>query len=114
MDRAPPNLKGMARRSTTPLADQLPVLLEEHGLSGNQLAKMVGVNQSHISRILREADKKTVTGPLAARIADVLGLPEDWFPETRQARLFERLRGDQAMSDRLYDQLFAGKRPRGS
>jgi transcriptional regulator with XRE-family HTH domain len=88
--------------------------MQEKGLSGNRLALLVGVNQSHISRILREADKKTVTGPLAARIADALGLPEDWFPETRQARLFDLLRDDQALTDRLYDQLVTARRPQGS
>jgi hypothetical protein len=63
--------------------------------------------------VLRGANKKTVGGELAARIALTLDLSEDWFPETRQARLFERLKTDVELCDRLYDELVAN-RPRRS
>jgi transcriptional regulator with XRE-family HTH domain len=98
------------RRSQVPLVDQLATLMKERGLSANRLAGMVGVNQSHLSRALRGADQKTFTGELAARIAVALQLPEDWFPETREARLFDRLRREAALRDRLYDELVAPPR----
>jgi transcriptional regulator with XRE-family HTH domain len=79
--------------------------MQERGLSTNRLATMVGVSQSHLSRALRRADRKKITGELAARIAVVLQLPEDWFPETRESRLFDHLRRDPALRDRLYDKL---------
>jgi transcriptional regulator with XRE-family HTH domain len=95
----------MRGRSQIPLIDQLPQLMGERGLSTNRLAAMVGVSQSHLSRALRRADRKTITGELAARIAVVLQLPEDWFPETRESRLFDHLRQEPALRDRLYDKL---------
>lgn len=93
----------MRGRSQVPLVDQLPGLMRERGLSTNRLAGMVGVSQSHLSRALRGADRKTIRGDLAARIAVALGLPEDWFPETREARLIQLLCGDPELRDRLYD-----------
>jgi transcriptional regulator with XRE-family HTH domain len=90
--------------------DQLPQLMRERGLSVNRLAGIVGVSQSHLSRALRGADRKTIGGELAARIAVALQLPEDWFPETREARLFDRLRRDAALRDRLYGELVVPRR----
>ncbi len=72
---------------------------------------MVGVNQSHLWRVIRRANKKTVSGELAERIALALDLPPDWFPETRQARLFEYVRADIALCDRLYDEFVAPASP---
>jgi transcriptional regulator with XRE-family HTH domain len=107
----PPKPPTMIRgRSQVPLVDQLPELMQERGLSTNRLARTVGVSQSHLSRALRGADRKTVGGELAARIAVALKLPEDWFPETRETRLFDRLRRDAALRDRLYDE-FVGSSP---
>ena len=100
----------MRDRSLVPLVDQLPGLMRERGLSVNRLAGMVGVSQSHLSRALRGADRKTIAGELAARVALALQLPEDWFPETREARLFDRLRRDAGLRDRLYDELVVRRR----
>ena len=93
------------RRSQVPFVDQLPTLMKERGLSANRLAGMVGVSQSHLSRVLAGARRKTVGGELAARIAITLELPGDWFPETRQQRLMERLKADPELCDRLYDEI---------
>ena len=65
---------------------------------------MIGVSQSHLWRVIRRANKKTISGELAERIAVALGLPSDWFPETREARLIQRLRSDSELCDRLYDE----------
>src|SRR6478672_9964085 len=94
-----------AQRSDRPLVNQLGELMEKRGLSMNRLSAMVGVSQSHLSRILGQVDNKTVSGELAERIAVALGLPPDWFPETRQAKLFEAIRADDVLRDRLYDEL---------
>jgi transcriptional regulator with XRE-family HTH domain len=95
----------MEGRSSVAFADQLPVLMRERHLTTNRLAGMVGVSQSHLWRVLRGADQKTVGGELAARVALALGLPEDWFVETRRARLFDLLGSDAELCDRLYDEL---------
>lgn len=81
--------------------------MRAHAFSINRLAAMVGVSQSHLSRAVRRADGKSVSGELAGRIAIAMGLPEDWFPETRRDRVLERVRSDPALCDRLYDELVA-------
>jgi transcriptional regulator with XRE-family HTH domain len=98
-----------ARRSQVPLAEQLPGLLLERGLSTNRFAGMINVSQSHLWRVVRQADRKTVSGDLAERIAVALGLPSDWFPEARQARVIQFVRADAALCDRLYDELMGSK-----
>ena len=60
-----------------------PNLLRERDLSLRTLARMVGVGDDHLSRVLRGARSKRVTGELASRVALALGLPDDYFPETR-------------------------------
>ncbi len=93
------------RRSEEPFADQLARLLGERGLSASQLARAAGISQSHLSTVTRRDAGTQISGDMAARIADVLGLPRDWFPETRKARLMERLERDAGLVDRLYDRL---------
>lgn len=88
----------------------LPALLAERRMPVNRLAKLVHVKQSHLSRALRGADGKRISGELASQIAVALGLPDDYFFETREARVINRLRGDQETIDRLYR---AGPRPGG-
>ena len=101
-------------RSQERLVDQLPALMEARAVSINRLAQLVGVSQSHLSRAVRSADRKSVSGELAARIANAMGLPDDWFPETRRERVLERVRSDAALCDRLYDELIAKKSRRDS
>jgi len=90
-------------RATTEISESLPPLLEERGLSVNALADEIGVRQSHLSRAIRGADGRKVSGELAAQIAVALALPEDYFRETRAARLIEEFKRDPDLLDRLYD-----------
>jgi transcriptional regulator with XRE-family HTH domain len=85
--------------------------MQARALSINRLAQLVGVSQSHLSRALRSADRKSVSGDLAERIANAMDLPADWFPETRRERVLDRVRSDAVLCDRLYDELIA-KEPR--
>lgn len=39
------------------------------------------------------------------RVANVLGLPEDYFPETRRLLVLTALTGDPKLGDRVYDQV---------
>lgn len=100
-----------AERSVLPITQGLPGLLASHDpkMSVLQLAKAAAVSASHLSRALRETDGKTVGADLAARIAAALGKPHDFFPEYRRATVIEALRDDQALCDRIYDEL--GERP---
>ena len=98
------------RRSEAPFVEEVPILMREKDVSLNQLAAMVGVNYSHLWRVIGRKDNKKVTGDLAERVAVAFELPSDWFPETRQARLFDLLRNDGDLRDRLYDE-FVNPRP---
>jgi transcriptional regulator with XRE-family HTH domain len=91
--------------SVRPLAEELPSLLAERGLSLRGPAERVGATRSHLSRATRGASGKTVGGDLAGRIAVALGLPADYFPEYREAAVVEQVRNDASLRDRLYRQL---------
>jgi plasmid maintenance system antidote protein VapI len=87
--------------SDASVSAQLPGLLAEHGLTYRTLASLVGVTHTHLVRIVHEPDRHA-TGELAARIAAVLGLADDHFPETREAVVLEAVKSDPAYRDRLY------------
>ena len=83
----------------------LPRLLRDKGLTLRGLARMVGVDHGHLSRMLRHERGKTAGPDLARRIAQALDLPEDFFPEYREAAVIDRLRQDADLRDELYDRL---------
>jgi transcriptional regulator with XRE-family HTH domain len=74
-------------------------------MSVRALAALVGVNQSHLSRVLRRADYQTPSGELAERVAVALKLPHDYFPEYRAAFVVDLVRSDASVRERLYRQL---------
>jgi transcriptional regulator with XRE-family HTH domain len=96
---------GRVKRATVPFSAALLPLLEARGLSVNRLAEIVGVKQSHLSRAIRNADGKKVGGDLAAAVAVALDLADDYFQETREARLIDRLHSDPGLVDRFYSEL---------
>ena len=69
------------RRSEAPFVEEVPILMREKDVSLNQLAAMVGVNYSHLWRVIGRKDNKKVTGDLAERVAVAFELPSDWFPK---------------------------------
>jgi len=88
-----------------PFAEELAVLLEERNLSQRRLAQMIDLNPSHLSRVLRGADRTRPSVDLIRRIAEALDLPAGYFPELREAAVIERLKADAALRDKLYTQL---------
>jgi transcriptional regulator with XRE-family HTH domain len=80
-------------------------------MSIRSLARTVGVSDSHLSRILRLAEYKRGSTQLLKRIAVSLDLPEDYFPEVREAFVVERIRTDAKLRDDLYKRL-RGRRVR--
>ncbi len=97
----------MKKRTTRALRDELPALLEQRGKSLRSLAADVGVNQSYLSRILREGGSgaRRPTAAIAIRIAEALGLPADYFAEARAGFVVKRVLADGALRDRVYDRL---------
>jgi transcriptional regulator with XRE-family HTH domain len=98
----------VAKRTATPLGEELPQLAAERGLSVRKVAHQVGVSQAHLSRVV--LGKIPASGQLAGRIAETLGLPKDYFAEYRSWRLAEALRADPGLRDRLFDK-YGRERP---
>ena len=104
----PPSGAPERRVSDASVGAELPGLLAERGLTYRTLAGLVGVTHTHLVRIVHERGRRA-TGELAARIAVVLALPEDYFPETREAVVLEAVRSDPAYRDHLYESMAAPK-----
>lgn len=102
----------MPRRTNTPFVQELPRLLKEQGLSTRKFAEILGVNPSHLSRVLRHVDYKTPSLSLMARAAEALGLPPDYFPDVRQAAVMSAIEADSDLRDRIYDRIYRHGRPR--
>jgi transcriptional regulator with XRE-family HTH domain len=95
----------VANQTNKPFVEELPRLLQARGLSLRALARAASVSEGHLSRVLRRAEYKTVSGELAGRIAEALGLPKDYFPEYRERYVIEKVRADRRLRDELYERL---------
>lgn len=96
------------RLTDRPLADELPRLLEERGITLRSLARAIGVDHGHLSRIMRHQRGKTAGPELARRVAEAFDLPPDFFPEYREAIVVQRVRRDADLRDELYRRLISG------
>ena len=97
------------RWTDTAFADEVPLLLKRRGMSLRALAKQIGVSDSYLSRVVRRANYKTPSPELTRRVARVFGLPDDYFPEFREASVIERIRSEPQLRNSLYSRL--GKEP---
>jgi transcriptional regulator with XRE-family HTH domain len=95
-------------RTDVPIATVLPDLLRERSMSLRGLGRRVGVSDAHLSRAVRGAGAKSVSGDLAGRIAIALELPENYFVENRRWRLEAVLREDPSAVNWAYDRLVDG------
>jgi len=101
-----PILESVARKRTEqPFVQKVPQLLVERGLSIRALARRAGVTDAHLSRVLRQVNYKTPSGDLARRVAIAFDLPEDYFPEFREAFVIDVVRGDARRREELYERL---------
>lgn len=92
-------------RTSQPFIEALPQLLEERQLSIRALSRDAGVDPAHLSRVLRKAGGKTPSADLVSRVSAALDLRADYFPESREAEVVERIRTDPRLRDRIYDSL---------
>jgi len=99
----------MRGQSDRAFAEELPRLLAERGLSQRKLAQMIDLNPSHLSRVLRGADRTRPSTDLIRRIAEALCLPAGYFPELREAAVLERIKSDPQLRDQLYKRFGADK-----
>lgn len=89
-------------RTDRPFSEELPKLLAERGLSQRDVAKSVGINQSHLSRLSGRAARQLPSRSLAGAVAAALELPADYFVEYRRAVVIEAMDADAALRERLY------------
>jgi plasmid maintenance system antidote protein VapI len=102
----------VAKMTDRPFTEEVPRLLKERGMSIRTLAAMIGISDSHLSRVLRRADYKTPSPDLTTRVAVTLGLPPDYFREFREAYVIERIKSDPKLLNRLYSRLSVAKKRR--
>jgi transcriptional regulator with XRE-family HTH domain len=102
-------LRTVNARSRKSLREALPTLLSqrEDGLTLAGLASQVGVHRAHLWRIVHGEgkDRKPVSPELCRKIADALGLPDDYFPEAREAAVVTAVQEDPDLRDRIYNSL---------
>ena len=97
--------------ATEPITDALPRLLKQRRMSLRGLADLVGVDVSHLSRVL--GGDKPIRLSLLEEIAGVLDVPADYFVEIRERRLTDHIAGDGDLRDRLYELLIIQRRSVG-
>lgn len=92
-------------KTETPFTVEVPKLLAERGLTVSDLARAVGVSQPYLSRVINGKDYKTPANDLPRRVAIALDLPENYFSESRERWLTERIKADPKLRQRLYERL---------
>jgi len=92
-------------RTQRPFVEEVPRLLAEHGLSLRALAREAEVSHGFLSRVIRERDYKRASPELARRVAKALGLPEDFFVESREGFIIEQVKQHPRVREELYDRL---------
>jgi hypothetical protein len=77
-------------------------------MSIRELARRLQIAPSHLSRVIRHADAKRVSGSLARRVATALGLPPEHFAEARIATILDGVSSDAELRDAVYRQVRKG------
>src|SRR6266550_1277719 len=93
------------KRTQRPFVDEVPRLLSERNMSVRALEQAIGLSHGFLSRVLRRRDYKSPSPELTRRVAAALGLPPDFFPESRASFICEQVQNDPKLRERLYDQL---------
>jgi transcriptional regulator with XRE-family HTH domain len=85
-------------RTQMPFRDALPGLLLERGISLRELGRRIGIDATYISRVRR--GQKRLPVDLPKKVAVALGLPPDYFPETRESLILDAMRRDPELRER--------------
>src|SRR5262249_37094294 len=91
--------------------DALPELLMERRLSLRELGRRIGIDATYLSRVRR--GRQSLPVELPTKVALALGLPMDFFPETRESLIVDAVRQDPDLRERVY-RIVSAPRRRGS
>jgi transcriptional regulator with XRE-family HTH domain len=91
-----------AHRTNQPFVTEVPKLVKARDLSLRELARRAGVDDAHLSRVLRQVNYKTPSAELTRRVAVALELPEDYFPEFREWLVIDRIKRSPRIREELY------------
>ena len=97
------NTQCVGRASVTKrsFAEELPRLLDVRGMTLRALAREAGtLDHAYLSRML--SGQLPTNADQVRRIAEVLGLPQDYFPEVREAEVIKAIRRRPKLRDELY------------
>jgi transcriptional regulator with XRE-family HTH domain len=90
----------VAERTQLTFGEALQEILLERGLSLRELSRLLGVDPTYMSRVRR--GQKRLSADLPTRVAIALGLPEDYFLETRETLILEAIRKDPGLREEVY------------
>ena len=100
----------VAERTQLTFGEALQAILLERGLSLRELSRRLGVDATYMSRVRRR--QKRLPADLPMKVAIALGLPKDYFLETRETLILEAIRQDPALREEVYRRVSAA-RPQG-
>jgi transcriptional regulator with XRE-family HTH domain len=84
-----------------PFSKELPRLLNQRGLTLRALARDVGgIDHAYLSRMVH--GQLPVNAQHVRRIARRLDLPDDYFPEVREAAVVDAVRRRPKLRDEIY------------
>ena len=86
-------------RTNCPFGQAVTEVMRARHIGVRSLAREAGVSAGYLSRVLRKVDGKRASPELIKRIAKALDLPEDYFLETRRARIVALLEEDPRLVD---------------
>jgi transcriptional regulator with XRE-family HTH domain len=87
-------------QTQTPFREALAQLLKERKTSLRELGRRLGVDPTHLSRVRQ--GKKRLPDNLPERVAMALGLPRDYFPETREHIIIQTMRTRPDLREQIY------------
>lgn len=102
-----------AHQTDVPCAEATRLILSERRMSIRSLARLADLNQSHLSRALREQDGRYLSVDTVRAIGAALGQEPGFFPEDRAAAVHDAfsdyLQRNTQFRDELYEQLRSGR-----
>lgn len=95
---------GRSAKCDLAIAEILPKLLAERGISLRALSVAIGVSPSHLSRALRGEEGKHISLDALVAIAEHLSIPPSFFREYRVERAVALVRVDLSLANRIFEE----------